>query len=108
MFDHLIIMGCLKLNIPLTKISALNSTIKYHNDREQNNESMLWLNTCHAYNVLQFRKYVGIDVRYLSLISLKGLHEAVEKNNAPISKIFNQKGLSLVKKHFLELLKHTK
>jgi hypothetical protein len=108
MFDHLIIMGCLKLNIPLTKISALNSTIKYHNDREQNNESMLWLNTCHAYNVLQFRKYVGIDVRFLSLISLKGLHEAVEKNNAPISKIFNQKGLSLVKKHFLELLKHTK
>ena len=108
MFDHLIIVGCLKLGIPITKISATNSTIKYHNDREQNKETMLWLNTCHTYNVLQFRKYVGIHVRFLPLLSLKGLHEAVEKNSAPLSKIINHEGMASVKRHFLELLKQIK
>jgi len=105
MFDHLIVAGCIKLGIPITRISALNSTIKYHNDRQQNNETVSWLNTCHAYNVKQFRRYVGLDVRLLSLMSLNGLHEAVDKNGAPISKLLNREGLSAVKKHFFALMK---
>lgn len=108
MFDHLIVAGCLKQGIPITNISAVNSTIKYHNDRAQNSETLAWLNTCHAYNVIQFRKYIGFNLRLLTLLTLNGVHESIRTNRAPNLKYMSRQGLSMVKTHFLTLITESK
>ncbi len=108
MFDHLIVAGCLKLDLPITNISALKTTLKYHNDREQNNETIAWLNRTHAYNVVQFRKYLGFDFRLLTLLTLRGVHEAVRTNRAPDFRVLSHEGLVSVKRHLLTLIFESK
>ena len=97
MFDHLIVVGCIQLGIKITKMSAMLSTQKFENDRSQNSETSLWLTTCHAYNVNQFRKYVGLNLKLLSLLTLKGLHSALNLNGKVKFNYLNKFSLILIR-----------
>jgi hypothetical protein len=106
MFDHLIIAGAIQLRCPIVKLSAVDSTIKFHNDRNQNSETNSWMEKCHAYNVIQFRKYVRGNLRFLPLLSLRVLHQTVEKNRISITQLLNLRGLKLIRAQTWFLLKN--
>ena len=106
MFDHLIIAGCIQLGFPIVKISAVDSTIKFHNDRDQNNESSAWMKKCHEYNVIQFRKYIKGDLRLVRLLSLRALHQAVEQNGIKLVQLVNRNGFSLIGSQLKFLIKN--
>jgi hypothetical protein len=106
MFDHLIIAGCLQRGISILKLSAVDSTIKFHNDRNQNGETNSWMKKCHDYNVTQFRKYLGVNLNLLPLLSLKALHQAVEKNGMKATNLIKFRGLGLIKSQVWFLVKN--
>jgi hypothetical protein len=61
---------------------------------------------CHDYNVTQFRKYLGVNLNLLPLLSLKALHQAVEKNGMKATNLIKFRGLGLIKSQVWFLVKN--
>jgi hypothetical protein len=92
MFDHLIILSCIKNNIPIINISGIGLTLKYHNDRLQNGETNSWMESTHKLNSLYFRRYVGLRIRFLRLLKMGYLIEVIRTNKVDLENVrFSEK-----------------
>lgn len=97
MFDHLIILSCIQNKIPIMNVSGSGLTLKYHNDRLQNDETNSWMESTHKLNSLYFMRYVGLRIKYLRLLKMGYLIEVIRTNRVSLKNVrFSEKVLMLV------------
>ena len=87
MFDHFIILACLRNKIPIKNISAIDLMFKFHNDRLQNQETSSWMDSSHRLNTLYFKMHVGLRIKFLRLLKMNYLIKAIRTNEVDLKDI---------------------
>lgn len=87
MFDHLIILACLRERIPIINIHAIGLMCKFHNDRLQNRETSSWMDSSHKLNSLYFKRHVGLRIKFLRLLKINYLIKSIRTNEVDLKEI---------------------